>query len=83
MGKNNTYCKNLVTEFKNGLMVHVMKVNGNRTELTVRGNFTIQMEITMKENGLMIKQMVMELIFMQMEILTRGTGKMIYSMVMG
>lgn len=41
------------------------------------------MEITMKENGLMIQQMVMELIFMQMEILTRGTGKMINSMVMG
>jgi len=43
-------------------------------------NSTIWMEIFLKENGLMIKQMVMEFTTIQMEILIKDIGKMINSM---
>jgi hypothetical protein len=49
---------------KSGLIMPDMKVNGVKIKQMVAENFGMQMEISMKENGKMIKQMDMASIFM-------------------
>lgn len=50
--------------FKSGLIMPGMKVNGGKIKQMVAENFGMQMEISMKENGKMIKLMDMASIFM-------------------
>ena len=53
-----------VLEFKFGPMEQNMKVNGGIIKQTVKENFGMQMEISMKESGKMIKLMDTASIFM-------------------
>jgi len=53
----------MVMEYKNGLMVHDMKVNGKIIKLMIKVNFSMWMGIFLKENGNLIKQMVMVYIY--------------------
>ena len=52
----------MVMAFKYGLMVLDMKVIGGTTRLAEKANFGMLMEMSLKENGRMIRQMVMEFI---------------------
>jgi len=56
--------KDMEEEFKFGLMEVNTKATGKMIKLTLEENFIMQMEIFMKENGLMIKPMDMESILM-------------------
>jgi len=67
--------------FKNGQMVLNMKVSGKITEPMVKENSYILMEISMMENGLMIRQMAMVSIIISTVPCMRDTGEMISSMV--
>lgn len=65
------------TESKNGLMDQNTRVNGLMTRLTDLVDCFMQMEIFMKENGRMIRQMGKALILMLMGQDIKEIGKMI------
>jgi hypothetical protein len=68
-------------EFKNGLMVLSMKVNGSIIKHRVKVNLFTQMRIIMKENGRMIRRMGMVFLSIKkLEPNMRVIGKMICSM---
>ena len=54
----------MVQVFKYGLIMLDMKVNGEKTKLTVGENSGMRMVISMRVSGKMIKQMVMVSTFM-------------------
>ncbi len=61
---------------KSGPMALVTKETGLMTRLTVSVNFSMQMAMSMKANGKMIKLMARELTLMQTVQDTRETGEM-------
>lgn len=61
--------------FKSGQMAANMKENGKMTEPTAVVGFLIPMVTFMKENGPMIRRMVMGSTNIQMVANTRGTGR--------
>lgn len=71
---------NMVMVFKDGQTEHAMKVCGKIPKLVEKESFGILMEIFLKENGLMIKQMASEFILIQMVQVTQDFGKMTYRM---
>ena len=67
-------------EYKFGLIMPNMKVNGVKIKQMAVENSGMLMAIFMKVNGKMIKLMVTEFTFMLMEPNMRGIGKMIFKM---
>ncbi len=67
---------------KYGPTVLNIKVNGATTKLTAMESLFMQMAMSMKASGKMIKPMVWDIICMLMELLTMESGKMTSSMEM-
>ena len=63
-------------EYRNGLMVQSTKATGVKTKQTVGGNLPILTEISMREIGIMIKQMAKEHLLIRMEQNIKASGKM-------
>eukprot|EP00330_Aristerostoma_sp_ATCC50986_P003503 CAMPEP_0114590006 /NCGR_PEP_ID=MMETSP0125-20121206/12331_1 /TAXON_ID=485358 ORGANISM="Aristerostoma sp., Strain ATCC 50986" /NCGR_SAMPLE_ID=MMETSP0125 /ASSEMBLY_ACC=CAM_ASM_000245 /LENGTH=90 /DNA_ID=CAMNT_0001787215 /DNA_START=314 /DNA_END=586 /DNA_ORIENTATION=- len=65
-----------------GMMVQYLRVFGGMTESISKEDWSTQMVITMKDNGLMIRQKAMEPIIIMMVLNTKGSGKKICNMVL-
>ncbi len=63
--------------YKNGMMVQNMKEIGKIIWCTVKVNFSMPMEIFMKDSGKKAQKMVLEFIDFQMEIYMKETGILI------
>ena len=72
----------MAMDYKFGLMVQDMRVNGRGTEHSEKGNFTTQMETLLMEHGKMIKHMVMVSIYMPMGICIWVIGNTTSNMVL-
>jgi hypothetical protein len=72
----------MALEYKFGLMVQSMKVNGNTIKHMVRENFIMQMVIYLKEIGKMIWLMVMVFIITLMVLVMKANGFVINNMDM-
>ena len=69
-------------EYRNGLMVQSTKATGVKTKPMVGENSPILTEISMKEIGIMIKQMVKEHLLIRMGQNIKASGKMTSKMGM-
>ena len=80
MKESGSLDKDKASVFKYGLIAQNMWVNGNIIKPTAKGLYIMQMEMFMRDSGLMIKLVEMGLILMRMVQSMSVLGRMINKM---